>query len=78
MKKLMLCLTVVMLFAMSGCEKRTDSTDEQMKNNQEKIIATANQQVGMPAIVNFQEKRMLKMIYEYCNCQSASRNACNS
>lgn len=35
-----------------------------MKNNQEKIIATANQQVGMPAIVNFQEKRMLKMIYE--------------
>ena len=46
-----------------SCGEKPD-TDRDMQGKQEKITATANQQVGMPAIVNFQEKRNLKMIYE--------------
>ena len=41
-----------------------NSTDSKMKVAQEKLTATANQQVGLPAITNFQEKRTLKEIYE--------------
>ena len=40
------------------------TTDQKMKESQEKIIAQGNSMVGMPGITRFQEKRTYKMIYE--------------
>jgi hypothetical protein len=40
------------------------SSDAQQRQKQELISRQGNAQVGMPAITNFQEKRMLKMIIE--------------
>ena len=58
MKKILLLLSLV------GCEALPRSSDEVQRAAQEKLSKQATQEVGMPAIVNFQEKRMLKMILE--------------
>jgi hypothetical protein len=49
--------------ALIGCDLPQDS-DEIQRQAQERLSKQATQEVGMPAIVNFQEKRMLKMILE--------------
>lgn len=65
MKKVMLGMILFVSSLIVGCgNENTADTDKDMQKKQEKITATANQQVGLPAIVNFQEKRNLKMIYE--------------
>lgn len=55
-----LLLTMAIACGNDGC---TDS-DSQQREQQEKLNLQSNMEVGMPAIVNFQEKRMLKMIME--------------
>jgi hypothetical protein len=49
-------------FLISGCDKK--SPDRVQSEQQEIITAQGNASVGMPSIVNFQEKRILKDIYE--------------
>ena len=46
----------------SGCEQNT--TDGQLAKKQEQLMLEANAQTGMPAIKNFQERKMMKMILE--------------
>lgn len=55
------CATAV--FAMSS-SAGAPSADEQQRRQTAQMTAQANQDVGMPAIKNFQEKRMVKMLYE--------------
>jgi len=57
-------LTIVVAGLLCGaCGKRSDSDTKQTKQ-QEKILAEATSQVGMPAIKNFRERKLLKDIYE--------------
>lgn len=48
---------------LSGCYD-VQSSDSKMSAQQEQLSAEAASEVGMPAIVNFQEKRMMKTIIE--------------
>jgi len=59
MKKLLLLLVAILIFA--GCDNSADDVD---RKKQETVQAEATRQLGMPNIVNFQEKRNLKMILE--------------
>ena len=52
-----------LLATVESCGGRS-SSDAQQRQQQEMLSKESNMQVGMPAIVNFQEKRMAKMIYE--------------
>lgn len=63
MKKLLIGTLILGLTIFAACdiEPNSDSTQRQ---EQERLNKQSNQQVGMPSIVNFQEKRMLKMILE--------------
>ena len=67
MKKTMmfLCGATIMLLLMSnsGCQENKDSNDK-LAEKQEQIMNEANAQVGMPAIKNFQERKLMKMILE--------------
>jgi hypothetical protein len=57
-----LLVIIPLLFA---CESQSKPTSDTLqKKQQEQLSLQAAQSVGMPAITNFQEKRMLKMIYE--------------
>lgn len=58
MKRIVLITSVL---ALAGCEP---TADDKMNQAQEIISNEAATQVGLPAIVNFQEKRMAKMILE--------------
>ncbi len=60
-------LIVVLLcigFSIAGCTRKTDDADAKMQKQTAESMKEANAQIGMPAIVNFQEKKLLKMIYE--------------
>lgn len=53
------------LLLLDSCDANTLPTSDQKINQQQETLAReAASEVGMPAIVNFQEKRMAKMIYE--------------
>ena len=45
----------------SGC---SPTTDQVVAQQQAKTLAEAHAQVGMPEIINWQEKRMMKTLYE--------------
>jgi hypothetical protein len=62
MKKVLLALSVLAII-IAGC-KEPESSDNLQNRKQEEMNKQAVQSVGMPAIVNFQEKRMLKDILE--------------
>ncbi len=47
-----------------GCVEGEPSSDSKQRKKQEQLSNRSDTEVGMPAIVNFQEKRILKMIYE--------------
>jgi len=61
MKKFLLVLPFV--FALAACDQAPNSTQIERKK-QEEMSLQAVQQVGMPAITNFAEKRMMKDILE--------------
>lgn len=49
---------------LSGCQEGPPSSDQIQRRAQEALSAQGNSAVGMPSIVNFQEKRTLKDIIE--------------
>lgn len=63
MKTLILVVSVLFLSLFVACDVE-ESSDMKQRHQQEELSKQGNQQVGMPGITNFQEKRMLKMILE--------------
>ena len=54
---LMFVMGIMVIAAMNitGCEK-SNTTDSKLAEQQEKLMAEGNRQIGMPAIINFQER----------------------
>jgi hypothetical protein len=59
MKKYLLLILTFVIFV--GCD---ESSDTKIAKQTEKAMAEANRQIGMPAIKNFQERKLMKMILE--------------
>ena len=55
--------SLIILNLNSGC-KKTHGIDGKLAFQQEKLMQEANSQTGMPAIKNFQERKLMKMILE--------------
>lgn len=56
-----------MLMAMlllSSCGEVKENSNKEMSRKQEQLMGEANRQLGMPAITNFQERKLAKMIFE--------------
>lgn len=53
------CLVVAL-----GCDVRGPTSDEQLRKQTEASMKEANAQIGMPAIVNYQERKLAKLIFE--------------
>lgn len=53
----------VALVTLAGCSAFNDS-DQKMERDQEVLLAEGNAQIGMPAIKNFRERKLLKDILE--------------
>ena len=60
-----ICLVgVVCLLTLGSTKCPNNSVDNIQKEETEQMVREAHQQVGMPDIVNFQERRMAKMLLE--------------
>jgi len=63
MKKLI--IIGICFFFIAGASKCTQNTADKAQTEQTDILmAEAQRQVGMPNIVNFQQRKLMKMIYE--------------
>lgn len=51
------------MFILASCESLGNSNQE-ISQQQEQLMSEANRQLGMPAITNFQERKLAKMIFE--------------
>jgi len=59
-------LMLMTLMLNTGCGI-TPQADQELQVKTEAQAKEANKELGMPNIVNFQEKKVLKMIYELCD-----------
>jgi hypothetical protein len=62
MRTTILVLSALSLLTFTGCHSQT--SDDIQRDQQERILKEATSQVGMPAIKNFRERKMLKDILE--------------
>lgn len=62
MKKMMILIGV--LCFCGACRQSEPDSDKKMRQQTEQAMKEANAQIGMPAIVNFQERKLAKMIFE--------------
>lgn len=61
--KLLMIVCAMMLMSASDCEQKP-SADKIQSLKTEQSLGEANRQIGMPAIVNFQERKLFKQILE--------------
>ena len=67
MKKIISVLLLgILCLGLAGCESSM-SADDQQRNETERIMQEINNQVGMPNVKNFAEKKMLKEVLEKCD-----------
>jgi hypothetical protein len=65
MKRALLVLMVlVMVLSLSAC---TGDSNSELATRTEEVMSQANAMIGMPNVVNFTEKIILKDIYELCD-----------
>lgn len=68
MKKILILLMIMCLtFSFVGCTEYVGDTNYQLEQKTEKIMQQAVNEIGMPNIQNFTEKKLLKDIYELCD-----------
>lgn len=60
--KFLLLLSLAMILMSASCEGT--SSDDSQKLKTEQSLNEANKQIGMPAIVNFQERKLFKAVLE--------------
>lgn len=59
-------VALILVSCCGGCDTY-NTADNELAQKTEFSMQEANREVGMPAITNFQEKKMLKWIYELCD-----------
>lgn len=64
MKYLIMVFLSLMFFACDLEERKTDSADSRQAESTKKMLMESERQVGMPGIRNFQQRKLMKMIYE--------------
>lgn len=57
------CLIIAIVLTTVGCEAQP-SSDSIQSNQQERLLIEATAQVGMPSIINFRERKIMKDILE--------------
>lgn len=67
-KTSLLVVLFMITFIISGCNE--ESTDSKQSKQTEKAMEELNRQVGMPNIINFQQKKLMKLVLELCDKES--------
>ena len=59
-----LLMLLIASLSVTSCLEIQESTDKKAQRQQEQIMKEVKNELGLPNIVNFQEKRTLKLLYE--------------
>jgi len=54
------------IFSAQSCDEK-NTADKKQRKQSAVTLAEAHRQVGMPNIVNFQQRKLMKLIYELCD-----------
>lgn len=57
-------LLLAVTFTLAACDPREPNADQKQTQETKRLTNAANEMIGMPNIVNFTEKRFMRMIYE--------------
>jgi len=57
-------MLVLSAFMSQGCDDPSPNADRQQAQQQEKMALESNAQVGMPGVMNFTEKKIVRKLYE--------------
>ena len=65
----LITVVCIMLIALSptGCRRRSETADQIQSQQTRVAMGEAQRQVGMPAITNFQQRKLMRMILELCD-----------
>lgn len=55
---------ILLCFTLAACDDVQPTADQQDQQKQETMQQSANQQIGMPGITNYTEKKLIKRLYE--------------
>lgn len=67
MKKLVIFLMILtIVFVLTSCNYKK-TADQIQAEQTEQLMGEVSAQIGMPNVVNFQQKKLMKMIYEFCD-----------
>lgn len=64
MKRIITAILILATMIFAGCGSPEIGSNEMQSRQTEQMVADGRTQTGMPAIVNFQELKLAKMIYE--------------
>jgi hypothetical protein len=70
MNRLSIILALIccfILFTGESCEEREPSAEQKQTKQTNQVLDEINRQVGMPNLSNFQQKKLMKMVYELCD-----------
>ena len=68
MRKVFIALLVCCGLVLIGCNREVKNTADDVQAQQTALaMSEAQRQVGMPNIVNFQQRKLMKLIYELCD-----------
>ena len=58
---------IIMLFVFTGCEEVKSDADKTQAQATANLMSEAQSQIGMPSVTNWQQRKLMKMIYELCD-----------
>lgn len=70
MKKLLFpWLAIIMLFTIASCDyvDKSNNADTRQMEATKDSLAEAERQIGMPHIINWQQRKLMKWVYEMCD-----------
>ncbi len=68
MKKFLVVFMVVGMMFTFGCsEQRVPTSDQTQAKQTENLLSEAQRQIGLPNITNFQQRKLMKLIFELCD-----------
>lgn len=65
-KSVIFLVALIIMFVLIGCN-RTKTADQIQAEQTEQLMSEVSAQIGLPNVVNFQQKKLMKMVYELCD-----------